>query len=57
MTRGGERSHGEEYPASDPDADSEESRHGAKREQPDQDPRRRDEPKPAPPPPAHERRS
>jgi hypothetical protein len=54
-----ERSHGEEYPASDPDSDAgtEEDRYGAKHEPPKPDRQHRDEPKPAPPPPGHERTS
>ncbi|HET7170437.1 MAG TPA: hypothetical protein VFI18_02265 [Gaiellales bacterium] len=52
-----ERSHGEEYPASDPDTGTEEERYGAKGEPPKPDRRHRDEPKPAAPPPSHERSS
>ena len=52
-----ERSHGEEYPDSDPGTGSEEERYGAKREPPKPDRRHGDEPKPAAPPPSHERTS
>jgi hypothetical protein len=52
-----ERSHGEEYPGSEPEAGTEEERYGAKREPPKPDRAHRDEPKPAAPPPSHERTS
>jgi hypothetical protein len=52
-----ERSHGEAYPGSDPDGGSEDDRYGARREPPQPDRERSDEPKPAAPPPAHERNS
>ena len=55
--RRAERSHGEEYPASDPDGGKEEDRYGTRREQPKPDRRTSGEPKPAAPPPGHERNS
>ena len=55
--RRGERSHGEEYPASAPEVGDEEDRYGARREPPKPDRRESGDPKPAAPPPQHERNS